>query len=104
MRWRLLQASTGGASQVPRRVGRPVKYQGDINSPLLSEGDRSRLLRRVENRQAARRLRAKQHDTLKNALSKVACSLLLRHCYAGNSNNSALCLHAVTPRTCPLGC
>ncbi|KAL3146028.1 hypothetical protein ABBQ38_015383 [Trebouxia sp. C0009 RCD-2024] len=65
-------ASDGGASQVPnRRAGRPVEYQGDINSPLLSQGDRTRIQRRIVNRQAARRLRERQQDTLKHALCKV---------------------------------
>ncbi|KAL3155759.1 hypothetical protein ABBQ32_012776 [Trebouxia sp. C0010 RCD-2024] len=65
------QATDGGASQVPRRAGRPVEYQGDINNPLLSQGDRTRIQRRIVNRQAARRLRERQQDTLKHALCKV---------------------------------
>lgn len=73
-----LQASDGGASQVPnRRAGRPVEYQGDINSPLLSQGDRTRIQRRIVNRQAARRLRERQQDTLKHALCKVGYPVLL---------------------------
>lgn len=48
-----------------------MEYQGDINSPLLSQGDRTRIKRRIVNRQAARRLRERHQDTLNHALCKV---------------------------------
>lgn len=68
----MLQADeAGGARRVARKAGRPVEYQGDINSPLLSQGDRTRIKRRIVNRQAARRLRERHQDTLNHALCKV---------------------------------
>jgi len=55
-----------------RKVGRPISYQGDINSPLLSEAERRRMKRRVDNRESARRVRNKRQSFLQEICSKIA--------------------------------
>ena len=75
-------AAEGFTKQVSRKVGRPVTFQGDINSPSLTSSERSRLKRRVVNRAAARRLRERQQDTLDGAHLKVSQPTLLCRCAA----------------------
>ncbi|KAL0037988.1 hypothetical protein WJX79_008631 [Trebouxia sp. C0005] len=55
----------------PKKAGRPMAYQGDINSPALSTSERSRIKRRIANREAARRLRERRQETLDSAQNKV---------------------------------
>ncbi|DBA80831.1 TPA: hypothetical protein ACH3X1_008047 [Trebouxia sp. C0004] len=56
----------------PKKAGRPVEYQGDINSPALSTSERCRIKRRITNREAARRLRERRQETLDSAQDKVS--------------------------------
>lgn len=42
-----------------RNVGRPIAYCGDPNSPDLTPGERRRIMRRIANRESARRVRAR---------------------------------------------
>ena len=56
----------------PKKAGRPVEYQGDINSPALSTSERCRIKRRIVNREAARRLRERRQETLDSAQDKVS--------------------------------
>ena len=56
----------------PKKAGRPVEYQGDINSPALSTSERCRIKRRIVNREAARRLRERRQESLDSAQEKVS--------------------------------
>eukprot|EP00884_Botryococcus_braunii_P011545 jgi/Botrbrau1/20391/Bobra.0006s0052.1 len=47
-----------------RKVGRPIAYKGDPNSPALTEEERRRVKRRIANRESARRVRQKRQDHL----------------------------------------
>jgi FtsZ-binding cell division protein ZapB len=47
-----------------KKVGRPIAYKGDINSPHLTEAERRRIKRRVANRESARRVRQKRQETM----------------------------------------
>ena len=67
----VMQAIGSAAGLMSKKAGRPVAYQGDINSPLLSHSDRTRIQRRIVNRQAARRLRERHQETLQHAQHKV---------------------------------
>lgn len=49
-----------------------MAYQGDINSPALSTSERSRIKRRIANREAARRLRERRQETLDSAQNKAS--------------------------------
>ena len=72
----VMQAPGRTAWQVPKKAGRPVEYQGDINNPLLSQTDRTRIKRRIVNRKAARRLRERHQETLQHAQHKVGLHTL----------------------------
>jgi hypothetical protein len=54
-----------------RKVGRPIAYCGDINSPDLTPSERRRILRRIANRELARRVRARRLDLLDDMAQKV---------------------------------
>ena len=61
----------------PRRHrGRPVKYQGDPNAPGLDAEERRQLLRRIANRESARRMRKRHLDELHD-LSTEVCHIAL---------------------------
>ncbi|BDA51577.1 hypothetical protein COCOBI_19-1330 [Coccomyxa sp. Obi] len=47
-----------------RKVGRPIAYCGDPNSPDLTSAERRRIMRRIANRESARRVRARRLDLL----------------------------------------
>jgi hypothetical protein len=55
-----------------RKVGRPIAYQGDINSPHLTEAERRRMKRRVDNRESARRVRNKRQSFLQEMANKIS--------------------------------
>ena len=64
----------------PRRHrGRPVKYQGDPNAPGLDAEERRQLLRRIANRESARRMRKRHLDELHD-LSTEVCHIALCAC------------------------
>ena len=54
-----------------RKVGRPIAYCGDPNSPDLTPTERRRILRRIANRESARRVRARRLDLLDDMAQKV---------------------------------
>ena len=54
-----------------RKVGRPIAYCGDPNSPDLTPSERRRILRRIANRESARRVRARRLDLLDDMAQKV---------------------------------
>jgi hypothetical protein len=47
-----------------KKVGRPIEYEGDPDSPLLSEQERRRIKRRISNRESARRVRHKRQEVV----------------------------------------
>jgi hypothetical protein len=54
-----------------KKVGRPIAYKGDPNSPHLTEDERRRVKRRIANRESARRVRQKRQDLLGELQIKV---------------------------------
>lgn len=68
----LSQAGQEGPHVVPRKAGRPISYTGDINSPTLTCSERSRIKRRIVNREAARRLRERKQGSFDDAQIRVA--------------------------------
>eukprot|EP00884_Botryococcus_braunii_P021449 jgi/Botrbrau1/7989/Bobra.384_2s0017.1 len=54
-----------------KKVGRPIAYKGDPNSPALTEEERRRVKRRIANRESARRVRQKRQDHLGELQIKV---------------------------------
>ena len=61
--------------KIKRRVGRPIAYSGDPNSPELEPGQRRVVLRRIANRESARRVRARRQDELDKMSQKVNLQL-----------------------------
>ena len=47
-----------------RKLGRPISYRGDPDSPNLTPTERRRIKRRIANRESARRVRARRQDTI----------------------------------------
>ena len=62
----LLQEATG-----KRKVGRPIAYCGDPNAPELTPMERRVVLRRIANRESARRVRSRRMDDYEHLLRKV---------------------------------
>lgn len=58
-------------SNEKRKVGRPIIYCGDPDSPDLTPQERRRIRRRIANRESARRVRAKRQDLLEDMSIKV---------------------------------
>ncbi|CAL8465681.1 g5217 [Coccomyxa elongata] len=54
-----------------RKVGRPIAYCGDPNSPDLTPAERRRIMRRIANRESARRVRARRLDILDEMTQKA---------------------------------
>ncbi len=66
-----------------RKVGRPISYCGDPNSPDLTPAERRRIMRRIANRESARRVRARRLDILDEMAQKVGFLLLLSQQFVG---------------------
>ena len=47
-----------------RKVGRPIAYCGDPDSPDLLPAERRRIKRRIANRESARRVRARRQGDI----------------------------------------
>lgn len=60
--------------KVKRKVGRPIAYSGDPFSPDLEPEQRRVILRRIANRESARRVRARRQDEL-DRLGQRVCPL-----------------------------
>ena len=58
------------------KVGRPLKYDGDINNPDLDDADRRKLRRRTANRLSARRVRDRRASMASELEAKVIFWLL----------------------------
>ncbi len=54
-----------------RQRGRPVVYQGDPDAPGLEPEQRRQLLRRISNRESARRIRHRHQEELASLCAKV---------------------------------
>ncbi len=54
-----------------RKVGRPIAYCGDPNSPDLTPAERRRIKRRIANRESARRVRARRQDMIEEMAIKA---------------------------------
>ena len=67
----LHSALQGGKAK--RKVGRPIAYRGDPYAPSLEPAQRRVILRRIANRESARRVRARRQDELKQ-LTQQACA------------------------------
>ena len=59
-------------SKTKRKVGRPITYCGDPFSPHLKPEQRRVILRRVANRESARRVRARRQDELERLSQQVS--------------------------------
>lgn len=55
-----------------KKVGRPIEYEGDPDSPLLSEQERRRIKRRISNRESARRVRHKRQEVVDEMQATVS--------------------------------
>lgn len=66
-------------SNEKRKVGRPIIYCGDPDSPDLTPQERRRIRRRIANRESARRVRAKRQDLLEDMSIKASPPYLLRY-------------------------
>ena len=62
--------------KVPKKLGRPVTFQGDPDSATLSEGERKRVKRRIANRESARRVRQKRQVLMEELHCKVGLAQL----------------------------
>jgi hypothetical protein len=62
----LLQEATG-----KRKVGRPIAYCGNPNAPELTPVQRRVVLRRIANRESARRVRSRSNADYEHLLRKV---------------------------------
>ena len=58
-----------------RKVGRPIAYCGDPFSPHLEPEQRRVILRRIANRESARRVRARRQDELERLSQRVSAPL-----------------------------
>ena len=61
-------------------MGRPIAYSGDPFSPALQPEERRIVLRRIANRESARRVRAKRQDELEQLRLRVSpmCTVRVR--------------------------
>lgn len=55
----------------PKKLGRPVTFNGDPESAQLSEGERKRIKRRIANRESARRVRQKRQVLMEELHCRV---------------------------------
>ncbi|KAK9787726.1 hypothetical protein WJX73_003971 [Symbiochloris irregularis] len=61
--------------QEKRPVGRPIAYKGDPDSPLLSEGERRQVKRRIANRISASRVRQRKQEENSELREQLVASL-----------------------------
>ena len=59
-----------------KRVGRPLTYKGDPNSPALTPQERRKIRRRIANRESARRVRARRQEELETMKQQVSMGIL----------------------------
>ena len=62
-----------------RKVGRPIAYRGDPYAPGLAPEQRRVILRRIANRESARRVRARRQDELDRLTQQVRAAVPLLH-------------------------
>ncbi|KAK9803409.1 hypothetical protein WJX72_008393 [[Myrmecia] bisecta] len=66
-----LNLTEDGELKPKNKVGRPIAYNGDPNSPHLTEHEKRRIKRRIANRESARRVRQKRQDVLEEMNIKM---------------------------------
>ncbi len=59
-----------------RKVGRPIIFQGNPLSPDVTPEQRRVMLRRIANRESARRVRNRRNEELERLIQKVSPMLL----------------------------
>jgi hypothetical protein len=64
-----------------RKVGRPISYCGDPDSPDLTPSERRRILRRIANRESARRVRSRRQELLEDLSNQVHSPPHLSSCF-----------------------
>jgi hypothetical protein len=69
-----MRARAQGGPKEKRKVGRPIAYCGDPDSPDLTPSERRRIKRRIANRESARRVRARRQEQIEEMAVKVARS------------------------------
>ncbi|BDA42175.1 probable Ocs element-binding factor 1 at C-terminar half [Coccomyxa sp. Obi] len=75
--WGLRRSPRNGGSRKSnaprekRKVGRPIAYCGDPDSPDLTPAERRRIKRRIANRESARRVRARRQDLIEEMAIKA---------------------------------
>ena len=79
-----LKSSLLQGQKAKRKVGRPITYQGDPFSPDVTPEQRRLILRRVANRESARRVRDRRHEELERLTQKVSST-----CFVDNSHTDA---------------
>ena len=65
-----------------RKVGRPIAYRGDPYAPGLQPEQRRVILRRIANRESARRVRACRQDELDRLTQQVCADSAAVRCCA----------------------
>ena len=75
-------------SKAKRKVGRPIAYCGDPYAPGLLPEQRRVILRRIANRESARRVRARRQDELER-LTEQVCAAVHLLCEGQLSSGSA---------------
>ena len=65
-------------------MGRPIAYSGDPFSPALQPDERRVILRRIANRESARRVRARRQDELDRLSQRVSLPCSLRGCWSAS--------------------
>ena len=58
-----------------RKPGRPLAYQGDPFSPDVTPEERRVILRRIANRESARRVRVRHNETVERAFKEASCAV-----------------------------
>lgn len=60
-----------GVAKQRKKVGRPITYNGDPNSPNLTEEERRKVKRRIANRESARRVQQRRKEIIEDLQIKL---------------------------------
>ncbi len=75
-----------------RKPGRPLAYQGDPFSPDVTPDERRVILRRVANRESARRVRVRHNESMERAFKEASCAVhYFVDMVTGNACPNVLC-------------
>ncbi|KAL4444964.1 hypothetical protein ABPG77_004014 [Micractinium sp. CCAP 211/92] len=89
------EAGDGSDGEGQKKLGRPLAYKGDPDSPELTDAERRKIKRRIANRESARRVRAKRAELLEELQIKVTAltqqnGQLASHCTVMESQRNML--------------